>query len=54
MTVEKKAKELVDKMTKQYALICVDEIIKDRYRLSDALFYNSNYWQEVKTEIEKL
>ena len=41
-------------IAKKHALILVDEIIKDRERLSDALFYNGNYWKEVKEEIEKL
>lgn len=39
---------------KQCALIAVDEIIKDRERLKDALFYNSEYWEKVKIEIQKL
>ena len=41
-------------ITKQCALIAVDEIIKDRERLNDALFYDSEYWQEVKQELEKI
>ena len=66
MTVKEKAEELHiefwsllndSRTAKQCALICVDEILnnsqrngKDIWRLpSDA-----NYWQQVKTEIEKL
>jgi hypothetical protein len=70
MSPENKAKELVYKMKlatdefgyininiqrhKNCALILVDEIIKDRERLKDALFYNSEYWQKVKEEMQKL
>jgi hypothetical protein len=42
------------KMAKQCAIILVDEVIKDRERLKDALFYNSEYWGKVKQEIQKL
>ena len=44
----------VDKQTaKQCALICVDEIIVSvKYTFPSAEFLN--YWQQVKTEIEKL
>jgi hypothetical protein len=44
------------KMT-QCALIAVDEIIKVLVELSEGKFtfiHNVEYWQEVKTEIEKL
>lgn len=67
MTPKEKAKELVGKFyiniplrdcdnrrPHKYALIAVDEIIKDRERLDDAFFYDGNYWQDVKQEIEKL
>jgi hypothetical protein len=37
---------------KQCALICVDEIIK--VVEDNCLEYDDNYWQQVKTEIEKL
>jgi hypothetical protein len=62
-TPQEKARELVDKMyaineddfiseyvSKATALIAVDEIMKLFYRLDDEY----KYWQEVKTEIEKL
>jgi len=44
---------LSDDMSKQCALICVDEIIKEGY---DNNMYQGriNYWQKVKQEIEKL
>ena len=62
MKPKEKAEELIKKFIKhshecyksdaiQCALICVDKIIKDRQRLSDALFHNDTYWQEVKREI---
>ena len=67
MTPKEKAKELVGKFyiniplrdcdnrrPHKYALIAVDEIIKDRERLDDAFFYDGNYWIEVKQEIENL
>ena len=67
MTPQEKAIELVDKfylieesqecdawidgyLAKKCALIAVDEIMKLFYRLDDEY----KYWQEVKTEIEKL
>jgi hypothetical protein len=53
-----KAKELIDKMTKQYALIAVDEIYKLNLKKgayldtdSDKINYYS-YWENVKKEIE--
>jgi hypothetical protein len=53
-----KAKELIDKMTKQYALIAVDEIYKLNLKTgayldsdSDKINYYS-YWENVKKEIE--
>ena len=58
MTPKEKAEELVDKyyefhyinyeLAKQCALIAVDEILKTNP------YKARNYWQEVKTEIEKL
>ena len=60
MTPKEKAKELVNKFTVvglqrrnegiQCALIAVDEVIKAT--IDDWSHYE--YWQEVKTEIEKL
>jgi hypothetical protein len=53
-----KAKELIDKMTKPYALIAVDEIYKLNLKTgayldtdSDKINYYS-YWENVKKEIE--
>ena len=51
-TAVSKAKELIDKMTKQYALIAVDEILSINSVDKDEDL--SNYWEEVKQEIEKL
>jgi hypothetical protein len=55
MTPKEKAKELVDKMygvtdyqAKQSALVAVDEIL---HTCVESMIY---YWNEVKTEIEKL
>jgi len=50
-TAVDKAKELIDKMTKQYALIAVDEILIVITECETEYF--DNYWQEVKQEIEK-
>jgi predicted PolB exonuclease-like 3'-5' exonuclease len=57
-TAVDKAKELIDKMTKPYALIAVDEIYKLNLKTgayldsdSDKINYYS-YWEEVKKEIE--
>jgi len=44
------AKELIDKMTKQYALIAVDGILSINSVDKDEDL--SNYWEEVKQEIE--
>jgi hypothetical protein len=49
-TAVDKAKELIEKMTKQYALIAVDEIL--RINSVDKDEDLSNYWEEVKQEIE--
>ena len=51
-----------DSVIKQCALICVDEILKSSPCVIKAItpngkkgwVGNSGYWQEVKTEIEKL
>ena len=44
--------------SKQCALICVDEILKNieftRYELEGYYDEDREYWQQVKTEIEKL
>jgi hypothetical protein len=48
-----KAKELIDKMTKPYALIAVDEILLIKKEIWDD--FHSEYfdwWKEVKKEIE--
>jgi hypothetical protein len=54
-TAVDKAQDLIDKMTKQYALIAVDEILNIVVGIYD---YDSQvlypYWNEVKQEIEKL
>lgn len=39
---------------KQCALIAVDELIEQENKYNNGSFYPSNYWQEVKQEIEKL
>ena len=44
-----KAKELIEKMTKQYALIAVNEILIVITECETEYF--DNYWQEVKQEI---
>jgi hypothetical protein len=49
-TAVDKAKELIDKMTKQYALITVDEILSINSVDKDEDL--SNYWEQVKQEIE--
>jgi len=49
-TAVDKAKELIDKMTKPYALIAVDEILSINSVDKDEDL--SNYWEEVKQEIE--
>lgn len=69
MTPAEKAKELVDKYkehiietddyfinsgAKKCALIAVDELIKQEEKYNNGSFYPSNYWKEVKQEIEKL
>jgi hypothetical protein len=69
MTPGEKAKELVDKYKEQMieneayfvnsgarhcALIAVDEVIEEQEKYNKGSFYPSNYWNEVKQEIEKL
>jgi len=68
MTPKEKAKEMYDKMlnsdimnmtkycAKQCALIAVDELEKQEATLLNynSESYSSEYWQEVKQEIEKL
>jgi hypothetical protein len=49
-TAVDKAEELIDKMTKQYALITVNEILTVITECETEYF--DNYWQEVKQEIE--
>jgi hypothetical protein len=39
---------------KECALIAIDELIKQQSRWNNGSFYPSNYWTEVKEEIEKL
>lgn len=39
---------------KHCALIAVEELIKEESNYNNGSFYQSNYWNEVKTEIEKL
>jgi hypothetical protein len=41
-------------IVKHCALIAVDELIKQEEKYNNGTFYPSNYWQEVKQEIEKL
>lgn len=66
MTPKEKARELFDKMdnvvgggnydAKQYALIAVEEIIKES-KLHDKTTYQhgrTSYWQEVKNELNEL
>jgi hypothetical protein len=49
LTAVDKAKELIEKMTKQYALIAVNEILIVITECETEYF--DNYWQEVKQEI---
>jgi hypothetical protein len=39
---------------KECALIAVDEVIEEQEKYNNGSFYPSNYWNEVKTEIEKI
>lgn len=67
MTPKEKAEELYNNMyhelparmgrheiSKNCALIAVDELIKQESKYNNGSFYPSNYWSEVKTEIEML
>ena len=69
MTAKEKAKELVGKFlneqnnteeiseAKQCALICVDEILEnitEEVMTYKPFMMNTDYWQEVKQEINKL
>jgi hypothetical protein len=45
---------LTYKLSKECALIAVDELIKQEEKYNNGTFYPSKYWQEVKQEIEKL
>jgi hypothetical protein len=62
MTPQEKAKELVNKMygvtdyqAKQSALIAVDEVLSIKKEIWDDFHREYfDYWQQVKTEIEKL
>ena len=45
-------RETMYKNAKALSFIMVNEILKDRERLSDAFFYDLNYWIDVKKEIE--
>jgi len=49
-TSVRKAQELIEKMTKQYALIAVDEILS--INSVDKDYDLSNYWEEVKYYIQ--
>ena len=65
MTPKEKANELIDKyisvngssfFAKECAIIVVDEMIKE-FKNSDSLYatkFLADYWQSVKTELEKL
>ena len=39
---------------KRCALIAVDELIKQESRWNNGSFYPSNFWEQVKQEINKL
>jgi hypothetical protein len=67
MSEKEKAEELYSQMyrilfhtnadpihCKQCALIAIDELIEQEQKYNNASFYPSNYWNEVKTELEKL
>ena len=41
-------------MAKECALIAVDELIEQQEKYNNGSFYPSNYWNEVKQEIENL
>jgi surface antigen len=68
MTPQEKAEDLFNHMSyfhiidncinhyasKQCTLIAVDELIEQESKYNNGSFYPSNYWSEVKAEIEKL
>ena len=68
MEAKEKAEQLVNKMfnwiaggsvieyemAKECALIAVDELIEQEEKYNNGSFYPSNYWEEVKQEIENL
>ena len=70
MTIKEKAEELLRKYytfginkegqtlswleAKQCALICVDEILKDKEVIDGMRVINDTYWSEVKKEIKLL
>jgi hypothetical protein len=47
-------KVLDNDMAKQCALIAVDELIREENIYNNGSFHQSNYWKQVKQEIEKL
>jgi hypothetical protein len=53
--IRKEGQSLSWHESKQCALICVDEILETVKSVSsNEIEYDDNYWQQVKTEIEKL
>ena len=46
--------EAAKKNAKMYALIAVEEILKDKEEIDGMRIINDPYWLEVKQEIEKL
>ena len=68
MEPKEKAEQLVNKMfnwieggsaieyeiARECALIAVDELIEQEKKYNNGSFYPSNYWNEVKQEIENL
>jgi len=41
-------------LAKQCALTAIDELIEQEKKYNNGSFYPSNYWKEVKIEIEKI
>jgi hypothetical protein len=41
-------------IVKHLVVIAVDELIEEQEKYNNGSFYPSNYWNEVKQEIEKL
>jgi hypothetical protein len=39
---------------KQCSIVAVDELIEQQEKYNNGSFYPSNYWNEVKEQIEKL